>query len=181
MGLIVSVGWGSVIAHPTLLPQARAHDVVMNAQPADGATVQSFPSQIVLEFSAIPLDSFNTVAVSNTDTHEVYFTTEPTFDQQFAVIPVPEGLNPGPGNYTIGFQITSSDGHATRGKTTFTVAGANPAAADPAVDSETTTASGTGTSSLVWVIIGVVLLVVLAGVGLLLTRKQPEQSGTTSK
>ncbi|MDY6050181.1 MAG: copper resistance protein CopC [Corynebacterium sp.] len=149
----------------SVVPVASAHDVVMNSQPADGSTVGSFPTQIVLEFSAIPLDSFNTVAVSNSDTHEVYFTTEPTFDQQFAVIRVPEGIDPGPGNYTIGFQITSSDGHATRGKTTFTVAGPSASVGDDA-----TAAPDSGFPLWGWVVCGVLVLLVLAGVGIALTR-----------
>ncbi|MCK7676672.1 copper resistance protein CopC [Corynebacterium sp. CCM 9186] len=100
---------------------AVAHDVVLDSTPADGATVEEFPREIVLEFSGIPRDSFNTVAVSDTTTATVLFSDEPVLENQIVRITVPDDIHPGPGEYTVGFQITSSDGHATRGRTTFTV------------------------------------------------------------
>ena len=94
------------------LPQAQAHDAVVASTPADGAVVASFPREFELEFSGIPQQSFNTVAVSDAQSGEVLFTVEPTLDQQFVRFETPADVQPEAGEYIIGFQITSSDGHA---------------------------------------------------------------------
>lgn len=101
---------------------AFAHDSVIGGTPADGEVVESFPEEIVLEFSGQPRDTFNHVAVSRDNGREVLFEVEPEVDGRDLIIAVPTDLDdPGEGSYTVGFQITSSDGHATRGKTTFEV------------------------------------------------------------
>ena len=101
-------------------PAALAHDSVIDADPGVDAIVTEFPTELVLVFSGIPRDGFNTIALSRMDTNEVLFSGEPTVDRQNVSIDVPEGLDPQPGRYRIGFQITSSDGHATKGMTQFT-------------------------------------------------------------
>lgn len=118
-------------------PLATAHDAVIGGDPADGATVNEFPESVTLEFSGIPREGFNTFALSDADTEEVLYTGEPTIEGQTLTLDIPENVDPGAGDYRIGFQITSSDGHATQGMTTFTVsegAGATSetAPADPA-------------------------------------------------
>lgn len=104
---------------------SAAHDSVINATPGVDSTVTEFPREITLEFSGEPRDTFNTLAVSRAegDDREVLFSGEPTLDGRFVSIAVPDDVQPGDGTYVVGFQITSSDGHATRGYTTFTVAG----------------------------------------------------------
>lgn len=114
------------------LPHAQAHDSVVGGNPVPNSVVEEFPAQIELEFSGLPQDSFNTVAVSDSDSGEVLFNGEPELDERMVILPVPEDIDPGPGNYTVGFQITSSDGHATRGSITFEVAG------DESIDGEST-------------------------------------------
>lgn len=101
-------------------PAALAHDSVINAEPGVEATVTEFPSELVLVFSGIPREGFNRIALSRMDTNEVLFSGEPTVDRQNVSIDVPADLDPQPGRYRIGFQITSSDGHATKGMTQFT-------------------------------------------------------------
>lgn len=117
------------------LPSANAHDVVIGGTPEPGGVVDEFPDEIVLEFSGIPQESFNTVAVSDED--GVLFDGEPELDERMVIMDVPDDVDSGPGNYTVGFQITSSDGHATRGSVSFEVAGA---AAD---DTDTTATDNT--------------------------------------
>lgn len=102
---------------------AHAHDVVVRSNPADGSTVQQAPRQLELEFSGIPKDTFNTVALSNQQTGEVLFSATPQLDNQIIRVDIPADIQLAPGDYKVGFQITSSDGHATRGMTTFTLAG----------------------------------------------------------
>lgn len=102
---------------------AVAHDVVVDAQPPAGGTVEEFPREIVLEFSGYPRDTFNMFAVTDKSSGEILFDGTPKLDGRNLTIDVPADVNPGAGTYTVGFQITSSDGHATRGKTEFRVAG----------------------------------------------------------
>ncbi|MGD7001125.1 copper resistance CopC family protein [Corynebacterium halotolerans] len=112
------------------LPQAQAHDSVIGGTPEPGSVVEEFPEEIVLEFSGIPQDTFNTMAVSDTDSGEVLFSGEPELDERLVSLDVPDDVEAGAGNYTVGFQITSSDGHATRGSINFEVAGGSAAGTD---------------------------------------------------
>ena len=159
-------------------PAALAHDLVIGGNPADGEVVEEFPRRIELEFSGLPQGSFSTIALSNQASGEILFSGKPTLEGQKVILDLPEEVTGGPGDYTIGFQITSSDGHATRDTTTFTVAGtpSSPAAAAPAdgaavqpadspVESATAddaTADAAPSSGL-----GGTTLVILTGVGLL--------------
>lgn len=106
-------------------PLAAAHDSVIGGTVVTGEALDEFPQQITLEFSGIPKEGFNTFAVTDTDTKEVLFDATPTIEGRNLTIDVPPGVETGPGNYQVGFQITSSDGHATRGSVPFTVAGAS--------------------------------------------------------
>ncbi|SER45498.1 copper resistance CopC family protein [Corynebacterium cystitidis] len=104
-------------------PLAAAHDSVIGGSPSNEEVVAEFPDTITLEFSGYVKDDFNTFAVSDAKTKEVLFSGEPTVNARLVSLDVPPDVDPGPGEYRVGFQITSSDGHATRGMTTFTVAG----------------------------------------------------------
>lgn len=115
---------GMLAAVPLVFsPAASAHDVVLGSTPESGAVLEEFPETIELEFSGIPQDLFNTVALSNTDTGEILFTGEPDIDDRILSFDVPSDVDTEPGNYTVGFQITSSDGHATKGSIAFELAG----------------------------------------------------------
>lgn len=102
-------------------PVAHAHDSVISSNPADGQNLDEFPRRIEMTFSGIPRASFNTVAISNADTKEVLLTEQPELRDQVISFDIPVTLDPGPGAYIVGFQITSSDGHSTRGKLSFSV------------------------------------------------------------
>lgn len=155
------------------VPRAAAHDVVIHSIPENGSTVSEFPHTIELEFSAIPLENFNRVALSNADTGEVFYQGEPELDQQFVRIDVPTNIQPGDGNYLVGFQITSSDGHATRGKTTFSVRSGGDDEGSAGQDGESALSSES-TSSTPWMLIGsgIVLLVVIVGVILMMSKRK---------
>lgn len=152
------------------LPAAHAHDVVLKSTPPDGGVVSEFPRVIILEFSGIPKETFNTIAVSDAVKSEVLFTSQPELENQIATVEVPADINPGPGEYLVGFQITSSDGHATRGKTTFTVSGdgseSDPTADKPAGD-DSGFSMGLGT------IIGIfAALAVVAGLAITIIKRK---------
>ena len=181
--VLISVGIAIAAVFAVLsAPPAAAHDVVINSTPQDGSTVKEFPQEIVLEFSAIPLETFNRVAVSDSDSGEILYQGEPKLDQQLVIIDLPEGLDPGDGNYLVGFQITSSDGHATRGGTNFSVdsgegqtAPAADASSDNSDSSEAHTLSSEEESSAPMALIagGILLLVVIIG-GILMFTKRKE-------
>lgn len=114
-----TIGALSFLAAPT----AQAHDVVVSSNPENGSVVEEFPKTIDLEFSGLPQDLFTTVALSNADTGEVLSSGTPTLQEQHIIYEVPAEVKPVAGNYVLGFQITSSDGHATKGSIAFEVNG----------------------------------------------------------
>lgn len=172
-------------------PPAYAHDAVIASTPGDNQVVDQFPHSISLEFSGNPRENFNTVAISDADAKKVLYTHAPTVTGNLVSLEIPAEVNPGPGNYIIGFQITSSDGHSTRGKTSFSVTGStagNSATADgtssgqiasdesAAASSETDTprigAGADGTKIPAWAYwLGGALIVIIAAVVTAINRK----------
>lgn len=107
------------VAGTGFLPAAVAHDAVVGSTPEDGAVLDTAPDRIELEFSANPRDTFNTVALSRDG--EVLVTGTPEIDGNLLSIDVPGDVDMTDGEYTVGFRITSSDGHPTEGSYTFTL------------------------------------------------------------
>lgn len=155
---------------------AVAHDVVVRSNPADGSTVQQVPTQLELEFSGIPKNSFNTVALSNQDTGKVLFSAEPQLQDQIIRVDIPADIKLDPGNYKIGFQITSSDGHATRGMTTFKVAGATaPTATSEEMVASSSEAPYTNEQFLHWLIAGFIgFVVVVVGIVIAIAKRKKQ-------
>lgn len=160
---------------------AFAHDAVIKSSPADGTTLSAFPTDVSLTMSANPKPEFNTIAVSNKDTGEIVAKGAPTLNGNVLTFDLPDDLTVAAGHYTVGFQITSSDGHATRGAINFTYApegqdstAATPGASNSAADSsDNTGASQSGGSGVVWLIIALVAIVVVAaGVAVALRRRR---------
>lgn len=129
----VLAGWCGAVVGPShwvpealvdsVVPNAAAHDAVVNVTPADGSTVDTFPRQIVITFSGVLKPDYNTVAISREDTGEILHQEEPRVFGQQVIIDVPDQVQPGPGSYKVGYRVTSSDGHPTPGQVTFNVAG----------------------------------------------------------
>ncbi|MGP9723441.1 copper resistance CopC family protein [Corynebacterium sp. AOP40-9SA-29] len=114
------------------LPVASAHDAMVGATPEPDSALTDPPTSIELEFSGIPQDNFNTVALSRDG--EVVYTGEPTIDERMITLDIPDDVELEDGVYTVGYQITSSDGHGTRGDYTFTLG--DVSAADAETSSE---------------------------------------------
>lgn len=149
---------------------AHAHDAVVGGSPADGEVLASAPTTVTLEFSGEPKQGFNTMAISNSK-GDVLVTGEPTVDGRNVTLAIPKTTTLTPDEYTIGFQITSSDGHSTRGKTTFTIAGervASSATSDAPTDPTAEFMAGP------WgkVAGGVGILLVLAMIVMILARNR---------
>lgn len=112
----------AVVAVAALVPApAFAHDSVIGSNPKDGSVVSEFPRAIELEFSGEIQDGFNTVALSREvdGQSEVLYSGEPTVQGRDVTLDLPDDLHTEPGEYKVGFQIVSSDGHSTKGMTTF--------------------------------------------------------------
>jgi methionine-rich copper-binding protein CopC len=107
------------VAGAGFLPAAVAHDAVVGSTPEDGAVLDTAPDRIELEFSANPQDTFNTIALSRDG--EVLVTETPEIDGNVLSVDIPDDVDLTDGEYTVGFRITSSDGHPTEGSYTFTV------------------------------------------------------------
>ena len=156
-------------------PVSPAHDLVIGGNPDNGDVVEEFPEIIELEFSGYVKLDFNTFAISDIESGEILFSGPPTIDGRMVSIAVPTDVNPGPGDYRIGFQITSSDGHSTRGMTTFTVAGERDAASTAAesttdVASDAAGESGMLQNPLTWILAGVGILAILGVIVMMLAR-----------
>ncbi|TVS23507.1 copper resistance protein CopC [Corynebacterium sanguinis] len=166
-----------------LTPPAIAHDAVVGGSPANGEVVSEFPDTLTLDFSGQVQEGFNTFALTRTDTGEVVFTGEPTIDGRAVSVDLPADFAAEPGQYQIGYQIISSDGHATKGMTTFTYAPAAGATASSAPAAQAGEPADTATQetaepasnnmTLLWVGLGI--LAVLAIIAVAITRSRAPQ------
>ncbi|WP_083879941.1 copper resistance CopC family protein [Corynebacterium ulceribovis] len=118
---LLAVSILTVMSMVLVMPEAQAHDSVIKSVPTDGGHVDEFPRTIEMTFSGIPKETYNTVAITHEQTGTVVYSGEPELENQQVRIAIPEGTETPDGNYIVGFQITSSDGHSTRGKIGFSV------------------------------------------------------------
>lgn len=119
----MAVGLVGGVATPAALlvtPVAAAHSVLLEVEPADGATVEASPEQVVLTFNEHVNESFASLAVTTEDDRTNRATGEPVVDGPTVSAEI-EDLDPG--LYTVGYRVTSADGHVVSGSSTFTVAG----------------------------------------------------------
>ncbi|MEH0146251.1 copper resistance CopC family protein [Corynebacterium sp. Q4381] len=169
-----------VAAALLLAPAAGAHDAVIGGSPANGEVVATFPSTLELTFSGQPKDGFNTVALSRVGGGgaDIVYTGEPDVRGQDVVLDLPGDFAAEPGEYQIGFQIVSSDGHATKGTTTFTYAPDGSATTETAAASAEDANSGEpsiadqGENSNRTLLLSIIGLVVIAGVAIAAVGKR---------
>lgn len=173
--LVAGLGLSSAL----LAPVASAHDTAIGGSITEGDVLDEFPEEITIEFSAIPRDGFNNFAVTDQGTGEVLFSEEPEINERELTITTPEDQDPGDGDYMLGFQITSSDGHATRGGISFSVESGEETANGAAVDSEgaetpaeaAEEAEGMSTW-MKWALAGVGVLAVIAVLAVMLAKRR---------
>ena len=174
---VVAVGALSVVATPAAL----AHDSVIGGNPTDGEVVEEFPRSIELEFSGLPQEGFSTVAITDQDSGDLLFSGEPTIKDRLVTLDLPADISGGPGDYTVGFQILSSDGHATRSSTTFTVAGdaaaattgdAEPVEETPAAENTAEEDTSGWSDLIVPTLVGLAVFGAIAGAGVLVVRRR---------
>ncbi|MGM7699994.1 copper resistance CopC family protein [Microbacterium sp. A84] len=102
---------------------AAAHDALVDSSPAAGSTVETLPDELTLTFSAALISGEGTTAVEVLDAEGNSVTDgAPTVDGAMVVQPlVAEAMA---GEYTVFWQVLSSDGHPTDNtneELTFTV------------------------------------------------------------
>ena len=162
-----------------LAPVAAAHSVLVSIDPEDGSDLDRSPGQIEMVFNEEINQSFASVAVTSDQDKTNRVAGDPVVEGSTVAVEV-EDL--APGAYTVGYRVTSADGHVVSGSSVFTVAGeaggsdagaASDAAAgdgDGEADiSDETSGEATGMNPAIWVVGG--LAVVLLGGALVLLRR----------
>lgn len=177
---------GTAVPAVVTAPVAAAHSVLLSVEPADGATVDASPDRVTLTFNEEINPSFATVAVNGSarDGSKVEgqpVVTGPVVEARLGALDDDE--------YTVGYRVTSADGHVITGSSRFTVgagaaaagsatpaatgaAGASesaPADASPDPASSDTEQSGSAVGPALWVVAGLAVLLIAAA-ALLLRR-----------
>lgn len=124
---------GAAVPAVVMAPVAAAHSVLLSIDPQDGGEVENSPEQVVLTFNEEINQNFVTVAVTTEGDTTNRVAGEPTVNGETVTAQV-EDL--APGSYTVGYRVTSADGHVVSGSSTFRVIGAAGAAG--ASDAEAT-------------------------------------------
>lgn len=179
---------GATVPAVVMAPVAAAHSVMLSIDPQDGGEVENSPEQVVLTFNEEINQNFVTVAVTTEGDTTNRVAGEPTVNGETVTAQV-EDL--APGNYTVGYRVTSADGHVVSGSSTFRVIGAEGAAgaeaaggqaseaqasdAPPSQDGETEAADAESSDAegrvnpAIWVVAGLAA-VLIAGAFFLLRR-----------
>ncbi|MGN0094661.1 MAG: copper resistance protein CopC [Corynebacterium sp.] len=162
------------------LPEAAAHDAMVGSTPEQDTTVSEAPGSVELEFSGIPRDDFNTVALSRDG--EVLVTGEPTIDGRTLTLDIPGDVEMSDGEYTVGYQITSSDGHATRGSYVFTLDSDGGASGSGSSQGTAETDDDTGMPSWAGPALGIAgVIVVLGALVVAIARFRSMSSGSSGE
>ncbi|WP_243704588.1 copper resistance CopC family protein [Micromonospora sp. KC723] len=140
---------GAALGVSLLLPAtpAAAHNSLTGSNPADGARVATAPAQVELRFLS-KLDPATTTITVVGPGRVAAAGGAPRFTGDRVRVP----FAPGPaGEYVVGYQVASGDGHPVKGEVTFTLTTGASAPAAGATPSPTgsaavpTAPSGAGT------------------------------------
>lgn len=114
-----------------MAPAAQAHNVLIGSDPQDGARLAAAPSRVTLTFDQPVRADFAKIAVTGPDGAR-YEDGEVTVRGDDVGVSL-RGHGPA-GEYVIGYQIVSNDGHPVIGKLTFTVTAPGAPATSPAAE-----------------------------------------------
>lgn len=131
--LVGGTGLAAAVPGVLMAPAAAAHSVLVSVDPADGSELANSPEQVVLTFNEEVNQNFATVAVTAGEGSPNQVSGEPTVSGETVTAQV-EDLEPG--NYTIGYRVTSADGHVVSGSSVFSVVDSGAAEADGADSAE---------------------------------------------
>ncbi|GII83603.1 copper resistance protein C [Sphaerisporangium siamense] len=155
---------------------ASAHNVLTGSDPEDGARFSAMPGHATLSFDQSVRADFAQVALTSPGGVVAKLTVRVADNDVIATLPA----SAAPGDYVIGYQILSNDGHPVTGKIGFTVTGA-ASAAPVAPQSPAAQASPAGTVAVssvppannggwVWGLLVAALL--LSGLGIRVVARQ---------
>lgn len=133
---------GATVPTVMLAPVAAAHSVLISADPEGGSEVENSPEQVQLTFNEEINQNFVTVTVRRADDPTNRVAGDPTVDGDTVTARV-EDLDPG--SYTIGYRVTSADGHVVTGSSAFSVVGSGAGAGETG-GAEGTEAPGAATT-----------------------------------
>ncbi|WP_285024864.1 copper resistance CopC family protein [Plantibacter sp. ME-Dv--P-122b] len=177
---------------------ASAHNTIVSTTPAEGSTITEQPEQLVITTNDNLLDlgdagQSNQIQVTGPGDERLYYGSAcAAVNGPALVMPLQLGEA---GEYTVVWQLVSTDGHPLSGSYTFEWAPAEgqelaagsekPACAtsgastvEPSSEAggvEPQSSSDGGLSGDVWWIVGAIGVVLIAGIGVLLvTRRKPE-------
>lgn len=125
---------------------AAAHTApIPGGVPADGATVDTAPKQVTIEFAGQLLTDGAAAEISTdaTGAGKDWTAGAPTVDGTTLTIPVDPEIPAG--TYTVTFHVVAEDGHAISQSSTFTYAPAADAGSAPADETPSATADATAT------------------------------------
>lgn len=112
---------------------ARAHNHLVDSDPARDATLKAPPTNVTLEFLERLNPAYTTIVVTDAEQRRVP-TSDPAVSGARVTVTFTQPL--ADGTYTVAYRIVSTDGHPVQGSYSFTVAsGAEPAETVPAGDS----------------------------------------------
>ena len=114
---------------------AAAHDSLVASDPAADSTIETLPEELTLTFSAALISGDGSTAVVVKDAAGNSINDgEPTVDGAMVIQPLIADAEAG--EYTVLWQVVSSDGHPTDGEFSFTLSGsAQPTTSPDAVTS----------------------------------------------
>lgn len=174
--LVGGTGLAAAVPGVLMAPAAAAHSVLVSVDPADGSELANSPEQVVLTFNEEVNQNFATVAVTAGEGSPNQVSGEPTVSGETVTAQV-ENLEPG--NYTIGYRVTSADGHVVSGSSVFSVVDSGAAEADGADSAEgqpseadaeaSDSGDGSGINPAIWVV-GGIAVVLIGGAFFLLRR-----------
>lgn len=104
-------------------PPAQAHDSLISSTPADGDQLDSPPDEVVLSFSAEPIDVGGDIRVLGPDGTDVAV-SEPEYSGREVSVEVDPDVPDG--DFEIRWRIVSSDGHPIQGVIEFAVGATSP-------------------------------------------------------
>ncbi|PTM87998.1 copper resistance CopC family protein [Dietzia psychralcaliphila] len=116
--LALTLAAGVAAPATVLAPVAAAHSVLVSVDPQDGATLETSPDQVTLTFNEEINQMFASVAVTTGSDRANLVVGEPTVEGPVVTVAL-DDLADGP--YTVGYRVTSADGHVVSGTSVFTV------------------------------------------------------------
>jgi copper resistance protein C len=149
-------------------PPASAHDALVSTAPADGTTLDTAPTSIVLTFEEPPLTIGMGVAVTAPDGSPVE-AGKPTLAGSVITSTLPRLT--ATGQYAVSWRIVADDGHPVTGTFHFTLAvtSSSPSATATSVASTAAAAgvaSPSSTNLAPWLVGGAIVVVVVGGIAL---------------